>query len=107
MTRHESEGVVMTGDRRRRQGWEHLSDEEYQALTEAFDDPRTWDLAPDDGFVDPIIGWMVVFPKDGSLAELLYRDEAAARRAAEGIPGAVVSSFSTPDASWHRWEDPG
>lgn len=58
-----------------------------------------------EGFVDPIIGWMVVFPKDGSLAELLYRDEAAARRAAEGSPEAVVSSFSTPDASWHRWED--
>lgn len=49
----------------------------------------------------------VVFPRDGSLAELSFRSEGAARRVAAGIPGAVVSAFRTPDASWHRWEDPG
>ena len=93
----------MAADARRR--WSHLSDEEYQLLQDVFDDPRNRLAALDDGFVEPIIGWSVTFPKDGSLAELLFRSEVAARQAAAAIPGAVVSAFSTPDASWHRWEE--
>ena len=56
-------------------------------------------------FMEPIIGWLVVFPEADSLAELVFRDETRARRAAADIPGAVVSNFSTPDAGWHRWAD--
>lgn len=85
-------------------GWEHLSAEDLQFLNESAADPATWDIRYDD-LAEPIIGWSVTFPKDGTLAELLFRSEAAARQAATTIPAAVVSAFSTPDASWHRWED--
>lgn len=88
-----------------RRRWAHLSDAEFARLQQDADDPRVWDAPLEDGFVEPVIGWSVVFPQGGTLAELSFRDEAAARRAAAGIPDAVVSSFSTPDASWHRWED--
>ena len=86
--------------------WGHLSDEEFAELQASADDPGTWPVS-DDGLIEPIIGWSVVFPEDGTLSELLFRSEVEARRAAENIPAAVVSSFRTPDASWHQWRDAG
>lgn len=104
------DGAADSGDAgaESRARWAHLTDEEFAELMASADDPEVWAVPVDDGeFVEPIIGWSVVFPKAGSLAELLFRSEAAARRAAAGIPDAVVSAFRTPDASWHQWEDPG
>ena len=86
--------------------WGHLSDEEFAELQASADDPGTWPVG-DDGMIEPVIGWSVVFPEDGTLAELLFRSEVVARRAAENIPAAVISSFRTPDASWHQWQDAG
>ncbi len=88
--------------------WAHLTDEEFAELLAGADDPGSWVMsAGDDSGVEMVVGWLVVFPEDGTLAELLFRSESAARRAAMNIPDAVVSSFGTPDASWHQWQDAG
>ncbi|HEY5880968.1 MAG TPA: hypothetical protein VIU11_18795 [Nakamurella sp.] len=86
-------------------GWEHLTPDEMRLLHETASNPASWWVLVDEESVEPIIGWSVVFPKDDTLAELLFRTETAARQAAAAIPNALVSTFSTPDASWHHWED--
>lgn len=83
-------------------GWAHLAPDELRLLNEMAADPETW--IHDEEFQEPIIGWLVVFPKEDTLAELVFRDEVAARSTAATIQDAVVSAFSTPDVTWHRWE---
>ena len=87
-------------------GWEHLTADELRLLDETFFDPASW-MTPfiEGDFVEPILGWSVVYPHGDTLAELLFRDETSARQAAAAIPNAVVSNFSTPDATWHHWQD--